>query len=401
MECWGFESRKALPGEGFGLLIEPTPQQPSTPQTVSVTLRPVGGNNASPTVLRVPITDDGQKTSTDVSAIAAAIDEARLAPGQYDATWNEGSAEIRDRINVPARQQNAVERGPAANTNTSDRSASTVSTTNERTRESPAQTQDPQADRTNANAALANAEANRVAAEAARIGAYSQMGGVIGQTLVGLQNASANQILAAHSYGGVGGFGGGGFGDGIGFGTPAPFGGIGGGFGGYGGGYGVGIDLSNNGFMIGQNSLDARAQKRAYDRIINQLLAAIKMGNIDMIRSALTFVTLKSKTTLIEASLHMVKAMQYYDTQTQQVVDQMGQIANRTNQDHAPGANNQPDNTNAQLGSLNARMNQYSMSRTAITNLTRDIMTMVQEMGDLENSVYSKRDRDSMHYRWA
>ncbi|GEM_PF-3747913 len=396
MECWGFESRETLPGEGFGLLIGPPPQTPAG--NISVTLRPVENSSTNPptgpTTIDVPITPDGSKTDADIAAIttaAEAMDAARLAPGRYNATWTENGRELHAPIVVPARTPHTASGNtqppPPANTTT----------------EPPSPPPDAQAART-------SAEAARITAEAARIGAYSQVGGIIGQTLVGLQNASANQTLAAHSYGGfggVGGFGGyGGFGDGIGFGTPAPFGGIGGGFGGYGssgygGGYGVGIDLSNNGFMIGQNSLDARAQKRAYDRVINQLLAAIKMGNIDMIRSALTFVTLKSKTTLIEASLHMVKAMQYYDTQTQQVVDQMGQLANRTNQDHAPGANNQPDNTNAQLGSLNARMNQYSMSRTAITNLTRDIMTMVQEMSDLENSVYSKRDRDSMHYRWA
>jgi len=55
----------------------------------------------------------------------------------------------------------------------------------------------------------------------------------------------------------------------------------------------------------------------------------------------------------------------------------------------------------ATLAGLNAQMNQYSMTRQAITNSVRDIMSMVEEMSNLENSLYSKKDREAGLYRWA
>ncbi len=186
------------------------------------------------------------------------------------------------------------------------------------------------------------------------------------------------------------GFEGGGVGGSFSTGPGGGFGSFGvGGGGGFGGGFGGIGDLSGTGFMIGMQGGDARSKARQLDNMINQLLAAIAMGNVDMITSALTLCNLKAKTTLIGASLNMVRAMQLYDRNMKGISDKMGQIAGKGT------------DASANLAQLNGEMNQMSMARQSITNTTRDIMGMVEEISNLESSVYSKKDREAQFYRWG
>lgn len=184
-----------------------------------------------------------------------------------------------------------------------------------------------------------------------------------------------------------------------GMGNTSAFGGPGGGFGGVGtagyggvGGFGGGMDLSNTGFGIGMQGGEARAKSRQLDAMINQLLAAIAMGNLDAITSALTMCNLKAKSTMSQAATHVVRAMQLYDRQMRTISDQMGSIAGQSG--------NNP-NTGAQMGHLNAEMNQISMSRQAISNMLRDIMSMNEEMSNMEKSIYDVKSREASFYRWS
>jgi len=184
-----------------------------------------------------------------------------------------------------------------------------------------------------------------------------------------------------------------------GMGNTSAFGGPGGGFGGVGtagyggvGGFGGGMDLSNTGFGIGMQGGEARAKSRQLDAMINQLLAAIAMGNLDAITSALTMCNLKAKSTMSQAATHVVRAMQLYDRQMRTISDQMGAIAGQSG--------NNP-NTGAQMGHLNSEMNQISMSRQAISNMLRDIMSMNEEMSNMEKSIYDVKSREASFYRWS
>lgn len=185
-----------------------------------------------------------------------------------------------------------------------------------------------------------------------------------------------------------------------GMGNTSAFGGPGGGYGGVGtagfggvGGFGGGMDLSNTGFGIGMQGGEARSKARAMDGLINQLLAAIMQGNLDAITSALTICNLKAKTTMTQAATHVVRAMQLYDRQMRTISDQMGAIAGQA------GTNN--PNSSAQMGHLNSEMNQISMSRQAISNMLRDIMTMNEEMSNQEKSFYDVKSREASLYRWS
>lgn len=168
------------------------------------------------------------------------------------------------------------------------------------------------------------------------------------------------------------------------------FGSVGvGGPGGYGGYAEVG-DFSGNNFYINQQNYENRAKARHLDFLTQILLAAICQGNVDMIESAITVINLKAKTTLIETAKHVIEAMRQYDKEMKTISDQMAALAGR-----------RPEDGGASLQHLNAEMNSLSMVRTAITNMLRDIMTMNEEMSTLENSIYSKKDRDAQFYRWA
>lgn len=153
------------------------------------------------------------------------------------------------------------------------------------------------------------------------------------------------------------------------------------------GGYGAsGIDM-----MVDQQSFENKRQARKLTFMIQILLAAIGQGNIDAIENALTLISLKSKTTLIQASQHMILAMMGYEEQTNNIVNEMEKLAKK---DPTAGQS---------MGfmQLSARMNQYSTARQAITNTVRDVMSMVEELATIEKSVYDKKDRDAQFYRWA
>ncbi len=202
-----------------------------------------------------------------------------------------------------------------------------------------------------------------------------------GGGMYGTQFGAQGPYFSSGGFAGGGGFGPGGLGI-------NGFGGFGGvGFSG-GGGFG-GMDLSNTGFSIGMMGGDTRSRGRAIDAMINQLLAAIMMGNVDMIASAITMCNLKAKTTLIGASMHVIQAMQQYDHNMQNISDQMGRIAGEGPQ------------ASGQLAQANARMNQYSMARQALSNNLRDIMSMIEEMGNLEKSLYDVKSREAGFYRWS
>ena len=158
---------------------------------------------------------------------------------------------------------------------------------------------------------------------------------------------------------------------------------------GAGGGYGGFGDMTGTGFSVGFNGMNNRDKARHLEGLINQLLMMIASGNIDMIETAISICNLKAKTTMIEASLHVIKAMQSYDKQMQGISDEMGKLSGKET------------DYNGHLAQLNADMNQISMTRQTMTRVLQDIMSMNEEMGTLEDSIYNVKSRESSHYRWA
>ncbi|HSA59522.1 MAG TPA: hypothetical protein VLJ37_07540 [bacterium] len=194
--------------------------------------------------------------------------------------------------------------------------------------------------------------------------------GALGQSL-------ANTTAAWGNVGYAGQYAAGGFGAG----------GAGGGFGGgFGGGLGISSfggmgDLTGTGFAIGAMGGDSRSKSHAIDAMINQLLAALMAGNLDVLETALTLCNQKAKMTLAGAAVKTVRAMQLYDRQMQQLSDQMGALAGQGNtQSMAP-----------QLAQMNLQANQLSSGRQMIANNLKDLMTMMEEIGNTE-----KGARDTM-----
>ena len=223
-------------------------------------------------------------------------------------------------------------------------------------------------------------------------------------TGVAVRGAAAG--IGARAFGQAWGGGGGAVGIGVGdnlgnvgvglgpYGAGAGVGSFGGGFGiggGFGGGAFAGMDFSNTGFSIGFNAMNNRDKARALDVILNMLLASIMSGNLDAITTALTMVNLKSKTTLIEASVHMIQAMRYYDKQSKETSDKIAAVVGKPSQDGG-----------ATIAQYNNEMNQYSMTRQAITNGVRDVMTMIEELSNAEQGFRTKREHiASSATRWA
>ena len=167
----------------------------------------------------------------------------------------------------------------------------------------------------------------------------------------------------------------------------------------FGEGLGIGsgpgfIDFSNTGFMIRQQYGDTKRKARELDIMIDRLLAAINQGNFDAIESALTLINLKSKTTALGAAKEMITGMQHYDKQTKDAQDRItGLINNQGMKDI---------DKNAELSRINSEMGQYSMFRQALQNSMRDVLSMVEQMTDLENSYRQRSERiKSSSTRWA
>jgi len=156
-------------------------------------------------------------------------------------------------------------------------------------------------------------------------------------------------------------------------------------------GIGGGVsDLTGTGFSIGMSGGNYRETARKLDAMLQQLMAAISMGNVDAISSAITLLGLKSKTTMIQASLQVIGAMRQYDDQMKTLSNQMGAL------------NSRDSGYQGQLSGLNSQMQGVSMSRQAIANTLRDVMGMNEEISTFEKSIYDVKSRSQANYaRWT
>lgn len=166
-----------------------------------------------------------------------------------------------------------------------------------------------------------------------------------------------------------------------------------GGFGGVGAG-GMTDGTAPGGFtsidmMVERSGFENARKARKLDMILQILMSSIMMGNIDAIANAMTMIGLKSKNTLVHASMHMLAAMNHYEKKTDEITKRIAEIS----KDQQPNA--------AKLQMEMANLSSYSSARQAITNSVRDVMSMVEEITTLEKSLYDKKDRDAQFYRWG
>lgn len=166
----------------------------------------------------------------------------------------------------------------------------------------------------------------------------------------------------------------------------------------YGSGYGPNfLDLSGNSLMLQFPGGDSESKGRAIDFMLNELVSAIMSGNIDAIKTALTLCSLKAKTTLIKASLHMIAAMQQYDQKTKDVTQNIANLADPTKTDVKSGYDYQ-----RKLAEFNGQMQEYSTTRQAIVNGVKDIMSMNEEISNAEQGYRRAAEQQSQSAsRWV
>ncbi|MBI2083099.1 MAG: hypothetical protein HYT76_05975 [Deltaproteobacteria bacterium] len=185
----------------------------------------------------------------------------------------------------------------------------------------------------------------------------------------------------------------------------APFGGGGGGllgiaspgvFGGPGGAMGPGDVLFNIGapMMAGAGGLgeDIRRQNSKLEALINFLLMQILSGNTDAITSALIAISRKSKGTLILSSVAMLSAMKQYDKQQGQISDTFQKLQ------FDPGNPDSMANFQHQSQGLSMQLNSIAVARQMLMNQMRDVLTMTEEIGNVEKSVLDIVGQFKRHY---
>lgn len=366
MDLWGFEGRyrHELPGDRFGLFMPPTP--------VTFT---IGGRELP--VQQVPgITEGGGSGTGDQAAIqdfvqqqirdhAEQAAQAGLRPGmEYTATWQENGQPVTYTGRVP--ELTGGDGQPAAPATPGTPASPGAQTTSAPpSEEQPAERELTPDQRRAQRAAIAgdaiDATANLADRTAGLVSAASEA-----------RNAGVGTSSYGYSSGGGGldisGFGGSS--------SIAGFGGVG--------------DLTGTGFSIQSSGGDYRQKARQTDAILRQLMAAIAAGNVDAISSAITILTMRSKSTMIQASLQVIGAMRQYDNQMRQLSDQMGALNSRN------------PNYQSQLAGLNGQLQSVSMGRQAIANTLRDVMGMNEEISTFEKSIYDVKSRTQSSYaRWT
>ncbi|HEX5037368.1 MAG TPA: hypothetical protein VFX30_09450 [bacterium] len=212
-----------------------------------------------------------------------------------------------------------------------------------------------------------------------------------------LGNSVAGAVAGWGNVGYAGQYAAGGFG--AGGGMPGGLGTMGYGGGGFGG---VG-DLTGTNFAIGLSGGDNRSKGQRIDAMINQLLAALAAGNLDVLETAITLCNQKARMTIAGAAVNTIRAMQLYDNQMKQLSDQMGALAGQSGAGGgAGGAGGNPTQMSAQLAQLNTQSSQISSGRQMIANNLRDLMTMQEEIGNTEKGIRDTMSRiKTTQSRWS
>ncbi len=152
------------------------------------------------------------------------------------------------------------------------------------------------------------------------------------------------------------------------------------GYGGFGGGYGFGGGFGFGGFgpmgMMGPvGQQDQREESRKITMLLQMLMHAIQAGNTDAIGTALTFIAMRGKKTLLQAAARTVRAMESFERQQQTINNQMANLNAEGNR-----------NYQSQMMTLTNDMNVYSSNRQAIVNFLRDVKGMVDELDNMDKS---------------
>ncbi|MBI2501068.1 MAG: hypothetical protein HYW02_06330 [Deltaproteobacteria bacterium] len=140
----------------------------------------------------------------------------------------------------------------------------------------------------------------------------------------------------------------------------------------------------------GSTLADTRAQNRKLEALINFLIAQILMGNIDAITSAMIAISRKSKQTLIRSSVSMLRAMQHYDKQQDALTDQFEKMQ--------PKGNESANDFSRRSTALSLKLNGIAAARQMFMNQLRDVMTMTEEVGNVEKSLLDITGQFRRHY---
>ena len=102
------------------------------------------------------------------------------------------------------------------------------------------------------------------------------------------------------------------------------------------------------------------------------------MGNTDAITSALIAISRKSKETLIRSSVAMLSAMKQYDKQQDLLTQQFQKIQFDPEN---------PQQFQHESQGLSMQLNSIAVARQMMMNQLRDVMTMSEEIGNVEKSI--------------
>lgn len=146
--------------------------------------------------------------------------------------------------------------------------------------------------------------------------------------------------------------------------------------------------------MAGAGGLgeDIRRQNSKLEALINFLLMQILSGNTDAITSALIAISRKSKGTLILSSVAMLSAMKQYDKQQGQISDTFQKLQ------FDPGNPDSMANFQHQSQGLSMQLNSIAVARQMLMNQMRDVLTMTEEIGNVEKSVLDIVGQFKRHY---
>ena len=142
--------------------------------------------------------------------------------------------------------------------------------------------------------------------------------------------------------------------------------------------FNVGSPMMTSGGGLGD---EIREQNRKISALIQFLLLQILSGNIDAITSAMIAISRKSKGTLILSSVAMLSAMQQYDEQQARLTEQFKNLQFDPNDPKSATA------FQHESSSLSMQINSIAVARQMFMNQMRDVMTMSEEIGNIEKSV--------------
>lgn len=188
----------------------------------------------------------------------------------------------------------------------------------------------------------------------------------------------------------------------------SPFGSLAVGYGGYGGGTAIGVEggplvgVASVGSGIGFAGLgsdfvypdilfdvnsfsgiqmvneDLDTKNRKLESLIRFLMAKLSLGDTDAITTLMILISRKSRGTLVKAAKAMLSAMLQYDKEQERLTKQLQKI------DFDP---KNPDAARNQASAISMEMNSIAVARQMFMNQLRDVMTMSEEIGNVEKSM--------------